>query len=70
MEQRDRALDIRIVIFLEGKHIHIISLTENVSYDNILSVRGRGVAANMRPCQGRDRGFETRRSRLNTTDSI
>ncbi len=26
---------------------------------------GRGVAANMRPCQGRDRGFEPRRSRKN-----
>ena len=24
----------------------------------------RGVAANMRPCQGRDRGFEPRRGRL------
>lgn len=23
----------------------------------------RGVAANMRPCQGRDRGFEPRRGR-------
>ncbi len=24
---------------------------------------GRGVVVNMRPCQGRDRGFESRRSR-------
>ncbi len=31
----------------------------------LLIVRGRGVAANMRPCQGRDRGFEPRRSRSN-----
>ena len=41
------------------------SLTEIRLHDKLLSVRGRGVAANMRPCQGRDRGFEPRRSRLN-----
>ena len=29
----------------------------------MFSTRGRGVVANMRPCQGRDRGFEPRRSR-------
>src|SRR3990170_3869891 len=31
------------------------------------SFGGRGVAANMRPCQGRDRGFESRRSRSDKT---
>jgi hypothetical protein len=30
---------------------------------NYMPFGGRGVAANMRPCQGRDRGFEPRRSR-------
>ena len=34
-----------------------------LEYDKILVAWGRGVAANMRPCQGRDRGFEPRRSR-------
>ena len=34
-----------------------------MDYGKILSTRGRGVVANMRPCQGRDRGFEPRRSR-------
>ncbi len=29
-----------------------------------LRKRTRGVAVNMRPCQGRDRGFESRRVRL------
>ena len=32
-------------------------------YGKMLFTRGRGVVANMRPCQGRDRGFEPRRSR-------
>ena len=32
-------------------------------YGRIFFTRGRGVVANMRPCQGRDRGFEPRRSR-------
>ena len=32
-------------------------------YDKIFVAWGRGVVANMRPCQGRDRGFDTRRSR-------
>jgi hypothetical protein len=36
-----------------------------IRYGKLLLVRGRGVAANMRPCQGRDRGFEPRRSRQN-----
>ena len=34
-----------------------------MDYGKILSTWGRGVVANMRPCQGRDRGFEPRRSR-------
>ena len=34
-----------------------------MDYGKILTTRGRGVVANMRPCQGRDRGFEPRRSR-------
>lgn len=35
-----------------------------------LTIRRRGVAVNMLPCQGRDRGFESRRfrkSHLNTS---
>jgi hypothetical protein len=39
------------------------SLTQFMDHDKLFVVRGRGVAANMRPCQGRDRGFEPRRSR-------
>ena len=38
-------------------------------YDKILVAWGRGVVANMRPCQGRDRGFDTRRSRQAKKDS-
>ncbi len=30
----------------------------------ILLNRGRGVAVNILPCQGKDRGFESRRSRI------
>ena len=40
-----------------------VYLTTHIPYGKLLLVRGRGVAANMRPCQGRDRGFEPRRSR-------
>ncbi len=40
-----------------------MTLTVVRPYDKLSDVRGRGVAANMRPCQGRDRGFESRRSR-------
>ena len=39
------------------------SLPFSVDYGRIFLTRGRGVVANMRPCQGRDRGFEPRRSR-------
>ncbi len=41
------------------------NLTIHAPHDKLLTVRGRGVVANMRPCQGRDRGFEPRRSRQN-----
>ncbi len=38
-------------------------LTGKRECDNICPFGGRGVVVNMRPCQGRDRGFESRRSR-------
>ena len=40
-------------------------LTYWVGNDNLWHSKwGRGVAVNMPPCQGGDRGFESRRSRL------
>lgn len=33
-----------------------------------LTIRRRGVAVNMLPCQGRDRGFESRRFRSGTNE--
>jgi hypothetical protein len=51
-----------------GKNLFlVIILTLKYGYGKLGQVRGRGVAANMRPCQGRDRGFEPRRSRWKET---
>ena len=50
--------------FETGKNLFLeFVLTLKYGYGKLGRVRGRGVAANMRPCQGRDRGFEPRRSR-------
>ena len=48
-----------------GSFSKVNRLTLIYLYDKLIAARGRGVVVNMRPCQGRDRGFNPRRPRRN-----